>query len=381
MAGRPYVPGDHRVIRAAGAPGAIVRLVGPGQEILRLVVLLVGRLAVPLGRFRHVALDTQSAIVHRAQTVLRIRIAFLRRHARPFHGLPPSVLLLLEMQRRTVVTIVVHLADPVLRPRQAGLRRPQEPLHGVGPAPGDAGAPIILQPEPQLRLRQTGLGRLAIPAHGRGVILRQTGAMLMEHSELELGARMALPGQRPPQAAGAVVVALIIGQHGLLVAVICAVGRQIAADIDGAEDGKGGTRQQNAFHPQPHEGSDCDRDGRGAGLTISARAAGSGAMSRRSILFDPCRLLERRPLRKARSMRRGCQRRPRGIRGSGRAPHVERGTSESRAWPGAAMLMARAVTGLMPGRGGRLAGSLTSQARPSHASSWTKCQPRSIWPG
>jgi hypothetical protein len=54
---------------------------------------------------------------------------------------------------------------------------------------------------------------------------------------------------------------------------------------------------------------------------------------------------------------------------------------ESRACPGAVTSMARAVSGLMPGRGGRLAGSLTSHASPSRSSSCTKRQPRSIWPG
>jgi hypothetical protein len=50
-------------------------------------------------------------------------------------------------------------------------------------------------------------------------------------------------------------------------------------------------------------------------------------------------------------------------------------------WPGAAISIARAVTGLMPGRGGRLAGTFTFQASPSHCSSCTKFHPRSIWPG
>ena len=55
--------------------------------------------------------------------------------------------------------------------------------------------------------------------------------------------------------------------------------------------------------------------------------------------------------------------------------------AESCRWPGAAIVKARAVTAVMPGRGGSLDGTLTFQASPSASSNCTKCHPRSICPG
>jgi hypothetical protein len=48
--------------------------------------------------------------------------------------------------------------------------------------------------------------------------------------------------------------------------------------------------------------------------------------------------------------------------------HLQSRGRDSSACPGAAALSARAVTGLMPGRGGRFAGSLMFQASPSISS-------------